>query len=322
MILAEIPSPPISAFHLGPLSIHIYALCILAGIAAAISWASRRWQQRGGTADQLFDIAFVAVIAGILGARIWHVLSSPAPYFGPDGNLVDVFKIWQGGLAIYGGVTAGAIAVWVMARIKKVSFTALADTLAPTLMVAQAIGRFGNWFNQELYGPGTDLPWALRITCVTNGSTINGCTPGLYHPTFLYEALWKLVGVAVLLALSRRFHLAGGRVFWLYAAIYSAGRAWIDAMRTETVMMIGPLRIHTVVAILVFVIAVIAFVVLTVRRRRRGGEVVAADGSFALPDRSLRGRHRTGTIPVVTDQDVPVKHKHDPKDGTARPPGD
>lgn len=284
MVAALIPSSPVSSVSLGPLTIHFYALCILAGIAVAMWWSTRRWQARGGDADDLFDIGFVAVIAGIVGARIWHVLTSPAPFFGPGGDPLSALYIWQGGLAIYGGVAGGALAVWGMSRLKGVSFTALADTFAPAIMVAQILGRFGNWFNQELYGPPLDAPWAWDITCVTNGQMIPGCEPGTYHPTFLYEQLWNLAGVVVLVLLAKRFHLAGGRVFWLYAAIYSIGRAWIDAMRSEPVMMIGPMRIHTLVAILIAACAIAMFAWLTVRRRRRGGEAVAADGSFTLPE--------------------------------------
>lgn len=286
MILADIPSPTISAIHLGPLAIHFYALCILVGIGVALWWATKRWEARGGRGEDMFDIVFAAVVAGIIGARIWHVLSSPAPYFGADGNLLDVLKIWEGGLAIYGAVAGGAVAVWFMARRKGISFVALADTIAPTMMVAQAIGRLGNWFNQELYGPPTSLPWGLDISCVQNGGTIPGCVPGTYHPTFLYELLWNLIGVVVLITIAKRLQLGGGRVFWLYAAIYSAGRAWIDAMRTEPVMMIGPLRIHTVLALVVLVVAIVMLVVLSRRRRERGGEVLAADGSWTLPTAS------------------------------------
>src|SRR5699024_4774098 len=187
---------------------------------------------------------------------------------------------------IYGGVAGGALAVWLMARHKGVSFTALADTVAPTLLSAQTLGRFGNWFNQELYGPPLDAWWAWDVTCVTNGATIGGCEPGTYHPTFLYEQLWMLAGLAVLMLLSRRYRWAGGRVFWAYVAIYSAGRAWIDAIRSEPLLMIGPLRIHTLVAIAMALIGVVMFVVLTRRKRQRGGEVVAADGSFELPART------------------------------------
>lgn len=283
MLSALIPSPPVSALSFGPLTIHAYALCILTGIAVAMWWAGRRWALRGGDGDDLFDIVFVAVLAGIVGSRIWHVLTSPEPFFGPGGDPLSALYIWQGGLAIYGGVAGGALAVWLMARRKQVSFAVLADTLAPTIMVAQVLGRFGNWFNQELYGPPLDAPWAWDVTCVTNGHEIGGCTPGTYHPTFLYEQLWNLVGVAVLLLLARRFRLAGGRVFWLYVVIYSLGRSGIDAIRSEPVMMIGPLRIHTVIALVMVLVGLAMLVILTRRRQRRGGEAVAADGSFTLP---------------------------------------
>ncbi|MFC0674842.1 prolipoprotein diacylglyceryl transferase [Brachybacterium hainanense] len=283
MTLAGIPSSPISSLSLGPLTIHFYALCILAGIAVALWWGTKRWEKRGGSADDLFDIAFAAVIAGIVGARLWHVLSSPEPYFGPGGDPLSVLRIWEGGLAIWGAVAGGALAMWIMAQRKGVSFVAVADTFAPTLMVAQALGRVGNWFNQELYGGPTDLPWAWDVTCVTGGQSIGGCVPGSYHPTFLYEMLWNLVGVVLLLALEKRFSLGGGRVFWSYAAIYSTGRAWIDAMRTEPVFMLGELRIHTVVALATLVVSVLMIILLTHRRSARGGEVRAADGSFALP---------------------------------------
>ncbi|GAA1297159.1 prolipoprotein diacylglyceryl transferase [Brachybacterium alimentarium] len=306
-----IPSPPISSLSLGPLTVHFYAICILAGIGFALWWATKRWVARGGDGDDLFDIVFVAVIAGIVGSRVWHVLTSPAPFFGPDGNPLAVFYIWQGGLAIYGGVAGGAIAVWIMARVKKVSFTALADTIGPTIMAAQILGRFGNWFNQELYGPELDAWWAWDVTCVTNGQTIGGCEPGMYHPTFLYEQLWNLVGLAVLLLLSRRLQWAGGRVFWAYVAIYSVGRAGIDAIRTEPVLMVGPLRIHTLVAILTALVAIGVFTLLTVRKQRRGGEVVAADGSFELSAQTAGNGpdedevEKSGTPPSTGDDPAP-----------------
>ncbi|MGP5252446.1 prolipoprotein diacylglyceryl transferase [Brachybacterium alimentarium] len=306
-----IPSPPISSLSLGPLTVHFYAICILAGIGFALWWATKAWVARGGDGDDLFDIVFVAVIAGIVGSRVWHVLTSPAPFFGPDGNPLAVFYIWQGGLAIYGGVAGGAIAVWIMARVKKVSFTALADTIGPTIMAAQILGRFGNWFNQELYGPELDAWWAWDVTCVTNGQTIGGCEPGMYHPTFLYEQLWNLVGLAVLLLLSRRLQWAGGRVFWAYVAIYSVGRAGIDAIRTEPVLMVGPLRIHTLVAILTALVAIGVFTLLTVRKQRRGGEVVAADGSFELSAQTAGNGpdedevEKSGTPPSTGDDPAP-----------------
>lgn len=276
MTLAEIPSPAVSAVDLGPLTIHAYALCILAGIGLALWWATRRWVARGGNGDDLFDAVFAAVIAGIIGARIYHVVSSPDAYFGPGGNPVAALYIWNGGLGIWGAVAGGALGAWIVARRRSMPFAVLADTIAPTLMVAQAVGRLGNWFNQELYGGPTTLPWGLDITCVTNGAAIPGCTPGTYHPTFLYEALWNLVGCALLLVLERRFRLGGGRVFWDYVAIYTAGRLWIEMMRTDAAEMILGLRINVWVSMGVLALAIVMLTVLTARFRRRGREARSA----------------------------------------------
>ncbi|GAB2544212.1 prolipoprotein diacylglyceryl transferase [Brachybacterium huguangmaarense] len=285
MILAGIPSPGVSSFSLGPLTIHVYALCILVGIGVALWWAMRRWEARGGNGDELFDIAFVAIILGIIGARIYHVITSPDAYFGPGGDPVRALYIWEGGLGIWGAVMLGAAGAWVMARRKRVSFAVLADSIAPTLMAAQAIGRLGNWFNQELYGGPTALPWGLDITCVTNGATIPGCTPGTYHPTFLYEALWNLTGCAVLIWCERRFRLGGGRVFWGYVAIYTSGRLWIEMMRTDFAHTILGLRVNVWVSLLILALALAMLVLLSARRRRLGTEAHRAhDGQ---PDRAV-----------------------------------
>lgn len=279
MISAGIPSPTVSALRLGPISIHFYALCILAGIAVALWWATRRWVARGGSSDDLFDIGFVAIITGIIGARIYHVISSPDAYFGPGGDPIAALYIWNGGLGIWGAVAGGALGAWVMARRRRVSFAVLADTIAPTLMVAQAIGRLGNWFNQELYGGPTTLPWGLEISCAQNGGTIPGCVAGTYHPTFLYEMLWNLAGCALLLLLERRLRLGGGRVFWSYVAIYTAGRLWIELMRTDVAEIVLGMRVNVWVSLGVLALSLVMLIVLTRRRRRRGSEAHLADGT-------------------------------------------
>ncbi|MGP9693621.1 prolipoprotein diacylglyceryl transferase [Brachybacterium sp. AOP25-B2-12] len=287
MIRAEIPSPPVSSISLGPLTVHFYALCILTGIGVALWWSTRRWVARGGNGDQLFDVVFVAVVAGIIGARIYHVVSSPDAYFGPGGNPVAALYIWNGGLGIWGAVLGGALGAWFMARRKKLPFAVLADTIAPTLMVAQAIGRLGNWFNQELYGGPTTLPWALDITCVTNGDPIGGCVPGTYHPTFLYELLWNLAGCALLLALERRFRLGGGRVFWGYVLIYTTGRLWIELMRTDEAEIVLGLRINVWVSMITMLLAAVMLVLLSRRRAARGFEAHRADGGDRTADASV-----------------------------------
>ncbi len=277
MISAVIPSPPVSALHLGPLTIHFYAICILTGIGIATAWATRRWVRRGGNGDDIFDVVFLAVILGIIGARIYHVTANPDAYWGPGGSPISALYIWEGGLGIWGGVIGGALGAWIVARRRGMPFAVLADTIAPTLMVAQAIGRLGNWFNQELYGGPTDLPWGLRIPCVTNGVEISGCVPGVYQPTFLYEGLWNLTGCLVLLALERRFRLGGGRVFWLYAALYTPGRMLMETMRTEPAEIVLGMRVHFWVALVTFLLAIVMLVILSRRRARRGGEAHRAD---------------------------------------------
>ena len=276
MLFASIPSPPTSAVELGPLTIHFYALCILAGITAAYIWGSRRWQQRGGDKDNFFDIVFAAVIAGVIGARIYHVVTVPGSYFGPGGDPISVLFIWQGGLAIVGAIMGGALAAWLMCRRKQVSFAVFADSIAPTLFLAQALGRFGNWFNQELYGGPTSVPWALEISCEQNGGIIAGCVAGTYHPTFLYEILWNLAMMVIVLVISERLQIGGGRVFWMYAMGYTAGRSWIETMRINDSSIILGQRINTLVAVLIFIIALVMFILLT-RRAQRVGEAHRAD---------------------------------------------
>lgn len=281
MILAGIPSPSVSSFGIGPLTIHLYAICILTGIAIAMWWAMRRWAARGGDGDDLFDVVFAAVIAGIIGARIYHVISSPDAYFGPGGDPVAALYIWNGGLGIWGAVAGGALAAWVMARRKHLPFAVLADTIAPTLLVGQAVGRLGNWFNQELYGGPTTLPWGLEISCATDAQPIPGCIPGTYHPTFLYEMLWNLAGCAVLVLLERRLRLGGGRVFWTYVAIYTSGRVWIEMMRTDAAEIVLGLRVNVWVSLALLVLSLVMLVVLTRRRARRGHEAHRADESVS-----------------------------------------
>ncbi|WP_058233937.1 prolipoprotein diacylglyceryl transferase [Devriesea agamarum] len=264
LLLAAIPSPEQNVLvYLGPVPVHFYALCILAGIGVATWWATRRWKRHGGDPDTLFDIVMVAIFAGIIGARIYHVLSSPDAYFGPNGHLIDVFMIWNGGLGIWGAVALGGLAAWFMARRKRVRFGVLADCIAPTLLVGQAIGRLGNWFNQELYGGPTTLPWALHITC--RDGQIPGCVPGYYHPTFLYEMIWNLLGAVLLVLVERRFRLGGGRVFWLYVMVYTAGRSWIEAMRIDPAELIFGIRLNVWTSLLLFLVGLIMFLVLTKR---------------------------------------------------------
>ncbi|WP_062466262.1 prolipoprotein diacylglyceryl transferase [Demequina maris] len=264
----SIPSPPIewSSFSVGPLTIHAYALWILLGILVALWLTTRRWVERGGDPEVVGDIAFWAIPFGIIGGRLYHVITTPAPYWGPDGNPWDALKIWNGGLGIWGAVALGALGAWIGARRAGVSFTAFADSAAPAVLIAQAIGRMGNYFNQELFGRPTDLPWALEID---PGFRPDGYEQfATFHPTFLYEMVWNLAGAALIIYLDRRLRLYGGRVFWLYVMVYVSGRLWIEHVRIDDAVHILGLRINEWVSIIVLAGSTAAFAALGWRQRK------------------------------------------------------
>ncbi|GAA0335364.1 prolipoprotein diacylglyceryl transferase [Micropruina glycogenica] len=249
-VLLSIPSPPISGWQIGPFYLHIYALCLITGMIAAWMIGNRRWQARGGSPDQFETIVLVAIPVGIVGARIYHVLTHLGDYFGPGIDPWSVFRIWEGGIAIYGAIGGGALAAWLMCRRGGVRFSSLADSLAPGIAVGQALGRFGNWFNQELYGLPTDLPWGLEIDAAHR-------VPGYeqystFHPTFLYESLWNLLVAGVLLWADRRFRLGRGKVFALYVALYGFGRFFTEGIRLDfSYDTFGSIRFNQFVAALI-----------------------------------------------------------------------
>lgn len=259
MISLSIPSPPLewSQFSIGPLTLHAYALWILAGIFVAIWLTTRRWVERGGDPDKILEVTLWAIPFGIIGGRLYHVVSSPAHYFGEGGNPVDAFKIWEGGLGIWGAVALGTLGAFIGARRHHVSFTAYVDAVAPAVLIAQAIGRMGNYFNHELYGAPTTLPWGLEIDPSRMRAIDEAGT--LYHPTFLYEMLWNLAGAALIIYLDKRWDLRGGRVFWLYVAVYTTGRLWIELLRVDQAVLVGGLRINVWVSIVVLLSAVFLF---------------------------------------------------------------
>lgn len=267
-LVTAIPSPSESVWHLGPFPLRAYAIAILLGIVVAVVMTQRRWKERGGDPETVLDITYWAVPFGIVGGRIYHVISSPDAYFGPDGDPVRAFAIWEGGLGIWGAVAFGALGAWIGCRRKGVRLTVFADALAPGLLVAQGIGRLGNWFNQELFGGPTDLPWGLAID---DAHLPAGADPGtLFHPTFLYEMLWNFAAAALLVYLDRRFRLGHGRVFWLYVVLYTTGRLWIELLRIDPAETVLGLRLNVWTSVLVGLGALIAFVV--VGRRHPGRE--------------------------------------------------
>jgi prolipoprotein diacylglyceryl transferase len=228
-----IPSPTQAYFDVFGLRVHYYAIFILVGIAVALWIANTRLVRRGGESGLVIDIALWAVPFGIIGGRLFHVLTHLSDYVGPNIDPLEFTKIWNGGLAIYGALIFGAVGAYIGAKRAKLSFLSLADVLAPGILLAQAIGRWGNYFNQELFGRPTDLPWALKIDRPNPAIPDGLPTDAVFHPTFFYEFLWSIVGVVILLVLDKRLNLRWGRLFGLYLIYYSIGRFWIENLRID-----------------------------------------------------------------------------------------
>ena len=261
----SIPSPPVSVWYLGPIPIRAYAIALLLGIILAIYIGDRRYRRMGGPKDTYIDVAVWAVVLGIIFARIYYVVSTPDAYFGPNGNPIDAFKIWEGGIAILGSLMGGALGIFIGLKRRGLRFAPFVDALAPGLILAQAVGRFGNYFNQELFGTPTDLPWGLEIDAAHMPPGYPEGT--LFHPTFLYEQIWNVIGAVVIVVLERKLRLKGGQVILTYLMWYSFGRFWIEIIRTDFAHSFGLLRFNSWAALLVFVLAVVLMVVATKLRR-------------------------------------------------------
>ncbi len=279
--LASFPSPPRGVLHLWIFPIRAYAFCIIIGIIVAVIWGNRRFVARGGRPGRVTDIAVFAVPFGLVGGRLYHVITDNELYFRPGLNPWRAFAIWDGGLGIWGAIALGGLGAWIGCRYYKVPLSAFADSVAPGLAVAQAIGRLGNYFNQELFGARTTLPWGLDVFLRTPGGVagtqamcpavpefptdyikaVPTVLCGTYHPTFLYELLWNLGVAAVLVWADRKFRLGRGQVFWLYVALYTLGRGWIEMLRIDTANHFLGLRINVFTSIVMFVVAVVILVV-------------------------------------------------------------
>lgn len=271
----SIPSPSTSIWYIGAFPLRAYALCIIAGIIVALIIATRRWQARGGTADSMELMVVVGVPFGIVGARLYHVITDYQLYFGPGRQPLDALKIWQGGLGVWGAIAFGVLGGYLVARRRKIAFPAVLDAIAPAILVAQAIGRLGNWFNQELFGRPTTLPWGLEIAADYRPASY--AQFATFHPTFLYEMLWNLAAAVLLVWLDRRFRLGHGKVFALYVMLYCAGRFWIEALRIDTVNEIGGFRLNNYTALIGFVVALVWFIWL-IRNRPGREEIVEGIG--------------------------------------------
>ncbi len=263
----EIPSPTTGVWNLGPLPVRAYAMCILLGIVVAMWITQRRLATRGGTPGQVLDISAWAVPFGIVGGRIYHLITSPQAYFGEGGNPWNAFKVWEGGLGIWGAIALGALGAYIGCRRAGVSFLDFVDSAAPGILVAQALGRFGNYFNNEIHGAPTDLPWGLRVYewdplaghAVVDADG-NPVVLGVFHPTFLYEAIFCVLLAGLLVWLDRRYDFRRGQIFALYVAGYPVGRGVIEFMRTDDANHILGLRVNSWVSVLVFLLGVGLFV--------------------------------------------------------------
>ena len=278
MILANIPSPSRGVIEIGPLELHAYGLMLALGVLAAARIAEYRWTKWGHPGREIAEIFIPVVIGGVVGARVYHLFTG---YDWDAQGLEGTFKIWEGGLSIWGAVAGGAIAVIVMARVKHLDTLRLMDAIAPGLAVAQAIGRFGNYFNQELYGRPTDLPWGLEIDPDKRGAYIAEDT---FHPTFLYESLWCLLTAGTIIWLERSRGLRRGQAFALYVSMYTFGRIWFEALRVDEASELFGVRFNLLLSVVLCVAFAILFVWLG--RRPPAPETQAPETPTSAADHS------------------------------------
>jgi prolipoprotein diacylglyceryl transferase len=252
---ASIPAPDVRGFSLGPFEVRLYALCLLAGVLAAVYITARRWKAQGGDVDLVLEVALWSVLAGLVGGRIYHDITSwdevGDQWYGP-------IAIWQGGLGIWGGVFLGVVVGAIVTRYRGASVFAMMDAAAPGILVAQGIGRLGNYFNQELFGGPTDLPWGLEVDPDRRPEAY--AADPTFHPTFLYEMLWNFGGAALIVWAGHRFKLRPPGVFCLYVAVYSLGRIFWELLRVDPSKMYLGQRLNFYVALALLVGAIIAFV--------------------------------------------------------------
>ncbi len=271
-ILLSIPSPSDNSIELGPFQLRAYGLAIALGVLAAVWIARRRWAARGGDPDDISRLALWSVLAGLIGARLYHVITDHDRY---EGRWLHAFAVWEGGLGIPGGLIAGVGVGAYIAHRRGLPVAELLDVVAPALPVAQAIGRLGNWFNQELFGRATDLPWGLEIDA--SHRPAGYIDTETFHPTFLYEALWNLALAGLLVWWERRRPGARpGRLFALYVAGYALGRAWVEALRIDPATRLFGVRWNIWMSLIAFVGAV-GWLVVDARRRRSEPDLAAAD---------------------------------------------
>lgn len=288
--IASIPSPELQFFDVGPIRVHIYALCILLGIILATWITDARLTKRGAERGVTLDIILWAVPLGIIGARFYHVLTHANDYFYAGADLMKVFYIWEGGNAIFGALLGGALGAWIGSKQTGIRFWSFADALAPGMLIAQATGRLGNYFNHELFGLPTTLPWGLEIESTNPAFPVGLPIGTLFHPMFLYEIIWNLLGALVIILLERRITLRWGKAFGVYLIWYGMGRAWFETMRVDFSEIIFGVRtnVWTAIFAIVFGVALIA-----IQNRRHPGQEpsVYVPGASAVNSKTATPEH-------------------------------
>jgi phosphatidylglycerol---prolipoprotein diacylglyceryl transferase len=294
VLVASIPSPSSGQFDLpGPLpAVHAYGLTLLLAIVAAIIVTKWRWGRRPGDLDLILRVAVWGVAAGIVGARLYHVVTSWSDV--PDPKWKGVFEVWEGGLGIWGGILFGVLAGAIVIKRSGGSVLQAMDAVAPGLLVAQGIGRLGNWWNQELYGKPTDLPWGLEIDDAHNMDYPVGTT---FHPTFLYEMLWDFAGAALLILIARRWRMRPPALFALYVSWYTFGRFFEEQLRIDPSEFFWGMRLNAWVSLVVFILSSLFFIwwqiydrQLPVPTFRRPGRRAQRPPAMAVPRARVRPR--------------------------------
>jgi prolipoprotein diacylglyceryl transferase len=293
-VVAYFPSPPQGVWHLGPIPLRAYALFIIIGIIAALLIGDRRWAARGGERGVIYDIALWAVPFGLIGGRLYHLATDWRTYFGEGGaGPIAALRIWDGGLGIWGAVALGGVGAWIACRRRGIPLPAFGDAIAPGIVLAQAIGRIGNYFNQELFGRETTMPWGLEIfyrrdpAGFVDVHSLDGVSTGqlamIVQPTFLYELLWNLVVFAILIFLDRRYTMGHGRLFAAYVALYCVGRFCVELLRDDTATHIAGIRVNSFTSTFVFIGAVV-YLILAPKGREDPATLSGSAAELLEPD--------------------------------------
>jgi prolipoprotein diacylglyceryl transferase len=293
-VIAYFPSPPQGVWHLGPIPLRAYALFIIIGIIAALLIGDRRWAARGGERGVIYDIALWAVPFGLIGGRLYHLATDWRTYFGEGGaGPIAALRIWDGGLGIWGAVALGGVGAWIACRRRGIPLPAFGDAIAPGIVLAQAIGRIGNYFNQELFGRETTMPWGLEIfyrrdpAGFVDVHSLDGVSTGqlamVVQPTFLYELLWNLLVFAILIYLDRRFTIGHGRLFAAYVALYCVGRFCVELLRDDTATHIAGIRVNSFTSMFVFIGAVV-YLILAPKGREDPATLSGSAAELLEPD--------------------------------------